>query len=155
MAFDPATYEPSADFNTAYEAANKRLMANFAQQRGQQNQAIASRGVATSGVASIPGEQLDRAQSEAQAGLIGGLAQSQAQNTIEDRRLKERMDFERSVAENQINAQNTIARRQMQGQLIGGGIGAIGSYFMGAGGAAAPAIAPTIAKNIPYHLQRQ
>lgn len=131
-------FEAGGEFAPAYEAAQRRLRANFARQKGELAQGLASRGVRTSGVGSIPGETLERGQSEAETGLIGDFAMRQAGEGITDRRLGEEFERRKGLmrfgADIESDLHRTMARRMLQGQLMSGGINAILSLLKIPGG---------------------
>jgi hypothetical protein len=128
-------FQGSGEFAPAFEAAMRRLQGGYARQKGDLAQAVASRGVRTSGVSFIPQETVERGQSEAQAGLIGDFALRQANEGIEDRRLSEGRAFQERMMERGYNLQDALQRRlankQLEGQLIAGGISGAGSLLMG------------------------
>lgn len=128
-------YAPDADYNEAYEAANRRLQASGARRRGLLTQEIASKGVSTSGVSAIPIEEYERGQQEAEAGLVGEFALSQADNAVQDRRLAQSREHDMNMMTTGYGLQDAISRRlgrqQLQGQVIGGVIGGAGSVIAG------------------------
>lgn len=113
-------YAPSRDFEPALQAAIARMRSGQARQRGAL--AEATRNVRTSGVRFIPQETLERGFADAEAGLYGDFALNQAQETIADRRRQEDFQFAREALQRQADSQKTLARRMLQGQLIGSGI---------------------------------
>jgi len=129
-------FKAAGEFEPAFQAAIRRLGLGAAARRGQLAQGLATRGVRTSGVSAIPEEALGRGEAEAEAGLVGDFALRQALENIEDRRRTQEMAFQREMLPRQFELQESLQRRlgrqQLIGQLIGGGIGAIGSIGGGA-----------------------
>lgn len=117
-------YKPSGDFAPAFQAAVARARAGQARQRG--SLAEATRNVRTSGVRFIPRETLERGFSEADAGLVGDFSLRDAEEKITDRRRQEDFQFQREMGERESDLSRTIARRQLQGDLWGAGIGLAG-----------------------------
>lgn len=117
-------YKPSGDFEPSLQAAISRMRSGQARQRGQL--AEATRRVRTSGVRFLPAETLERGFADAEAGLYGDFAQHDAQERVNDRRRQEDFQFEREMMERGGDLQKTIARRKLQGQLWGTGIGLVG-----------------------------
>lgn len=130
-------YNPTADYDTAFQQAISRMRAGQARQRGALAQATS--GVRTSGVRFIPQETLERGFSEAEQGLVGDFAENQANTGIQDRRRREDEAFQLRVMREGGDLQQAIERRRAQNQLraglIGGGSSAIASYYTGRGGA--------------------
>jgi hypothetical protein len=126
-------YNPTPDFNTAWEAVNRRIKTNYAGQRAGQQGDLAARGVATSGVSQIPLESTNRAEGNDISDAAGQFALSQAETGIEDRRRRE--DFARqkqlmSMGYGFEDAMNRrLAQNQLTGGLIAGGLGAAGGYL--------------------------
>jgi hypothetical protein len=127
-------YEPTNDYNVAYEAAGRRLDQNYAKRRAQLNQEIASRGVNTSGVALIPGAELGEQEQNDRADLAGRFALEQAHTGIEDRQAAENFDRNKELARLGYDAQAALSRRlakgQLQSGLIAGGAAGLSSYFL-------------------------
>ncbi len=128
-------YEPSNDYASAYDALTKRIQQNFAQQRGDLNQELATRGVNTSGVAAIPSAALRTGEAGEMADVAGQFALEQAHTGIEDRRSAEQFEREKQLANLGWDRQDSIARRAasagLQSALISGGLGAAGSVAGG------------------------
>ncbi len=124
-------FQAQGEFSVPYEAALRRLRGDFARRHEQLAQATS--GMRGSGVALLPRETLERGQSEAEAGLIGDFAFRQADEAIMDRRRGEDFAHGEKMARMGYDLQDAIARRlagqQLKGQLIGGGLGAIGGYL--------------------------
>lgn len=117
-------YKPSGDFEPSLQAAIARMRAGQARQRG--SLAEATRNVRTSGVRFLPAETLERGFADAEAGLYSDFAQHDAQERINDRRRQEDFRFDREMGERSSDALKTAARRKLQGQLWGTGIGLVG-----------------------------
>lgn len=139
---DAYGYQSSPDYAPAYGALQRRITASFSGQRANLNNELASRGVGTSGVSAIPSSALDSAQAGQEAGAAGHFAEAQANTAIEDRRRAEEFDRQKQLMQYGSDIQNAMQRRlaqsQLQGQLIGGGIGAVGSYLSRPGSSAPP-----------------
>lgn len=120
-------FTAGGEFAPAFEAAQAAQRAGQTRQRSSLARAIAARGVRTSGVGTIPQASLAADFASQDAGLVGDFALNQAREGITDRRSAE--DFQRrlQLLDRQGDLQRTLARRQMQGQILGGGLGAIGS----------------------------
>lgn len=141
-------FEAGGEFAPAFEAAQRRLQASGARQRS--TLARATSRVRTSGARFIPAETLERGQAEAQAGLIGRFAERQAEEGILDRRLREAFERRRQLLREGGLAAESLARRlsggRLRGQIIAGGLGAIGTIFGGpVGGVAGAKIGEEIA----------
>ena len=82
-------------------------------------------------------EPIERIGAEQEAGLIKDYSLQNALSNIQDRRLEADRAFQRSLAregwDRQNDLQRTLARKNLQGQLIGGaisgGLGAVGGFF--------------------------
>jgi hypothetical protein len=138
-------YDPTQDYAASYDALQRRLRSNFASQRGQQQQDIATRGVSTSGVSQIPLEATAREQGLAESDLAGQFALEQARTGIEDRRSAEAFERQRQLGAEGFGREDALRRRlgqqQLYGGLIAGGLGLAGGLAAGpAGAAATPAI---------------
>ena len=126
-------YKALGEYEPAFRAAQRKLQGGFARQRQQLAGQTAN--VRTSGVRYIPQETLERGQSEAEAGLIGDFAQAQAdraanrQDVERQFELQSALDIRRQEAQDAINRK--LAKQQMIGQIIGGGLGATGSILSG------------------------
>lgn len=131
-------YNPSTDYASAYDALSKRIQQNFAAQRGNLNQELATRGVQTSGVASIPSAALGIGEAGAMNDVAGQFALEQAHTGIQDRQAAEAFAREKELAQLGYDRNDAISRRQansgLQGALISGGLGAIGGSLGGPGG---------------------
>lgn len=134
-------YEPTQDYATAYDAALRRLRGGYAQRKGDLAQNLATRGVSTSGVSSIPEAALAAGEEEAETGLAGQFALEQARTGIEDRREAEAFGRQKELFGMDEALKRRLAQGQLQAGLIGGGLGAIGAvgggYFGGLAGRAA------------------
>ncbi len=124
-------YDPSADYAASYDALSRRIASNFAGQRANLNQELATRGVSTSGVAAIPSAALRTGENEAKDQVAGQYALEQAHTGIEDRRRAEDFSRQLQLAQYGYGQQDAIARRAansgLQAALISGGLGAVGS----------------------------
>ncbi len=133
-------YNPSTDYAAAYDALSKRIQSNFAAQRGNLNQELATRGVQTSGVSTIPSAALRVGEAGAKNDVAGQFALEQAHTSIEDRRRAEDFNNQMKMAQYGYGQQDAIQRRMansgLEAALISGGLGAVGSV---AGGYARPA----------------
>lgn len=120
-------FNAGGDFAPAYQAAQAALQQRFLKAKGDLAQSLAARGVRTSGVATIPEAELASSETAANAGLISQFGEKQAETGIEDRRIAEERAFQREMQDRQGSLYQTLARRQLQGQLIAGGLGAAGN----------------------------
>lgn len=124
-----APYDPSQDYAASYDALSKRIASNFAQQRSGLNQELASRGVQTSGVASIPSAQLRVGEANSQNDAASQYALEQARTGVA--RQDAAMNFERQkqLAQLGYDQQNALSRRMAQSGLesaaISGGVGGL------------------------------
>lgn len=139
-------YDPSTDYAASYDALSKRIANNFAGQRSGLNQELATRGVQTSGVSSIPSAALRTGEADAQNQVAGQYALEQAHTGIEDRRRQEDFAQQMKMAQFGYDQQSAIARRQanagLTSALISGGLGVAGSMVGGpAGGMVASKVA--------------
>lgn len=128
------SYNPTGEYTPAYEAIKRRLQGDFARQRSQLAQSVATRGVRTSGVSFIPEETLGRGQAEAEAGVLGDFALRNVQDKVEDRRLAEDRAHELNMLERGSALQDAIQRRlnrnQLGAQLGAGALSGIGAYLL-------------------------
>ena len=126
-----AQYDPNSDYASAYGVMQDRIKRNFAGQRQGLAQELATRGVQSSGVSAIPLGQLGAAEEGQKSDLAGQFALQQANTGIEDRRSAENFSRQMQLGEQGFNMQDALNRRlanqQMQGQIIGGLLGAAGS----------------------------
>ncbi len=78
-------YDPTNDYASAYGALGRRIQANFAGQRANLNQELATRGVNTSGVSAIPSARLGAAEAGARDEAAAHFAELQAGTKVQDR----------------------------------------------------------------------
>lgn len=134
-------YTPNQEYSDAYDAVTRRLRSNYAKQRGNLQQDLATRGVSTSGVSSIPLAQLGNEEELAIADTDARFALDQVDNVIQDRRAAEQHVRNRELAQLGYDAQDAIQRRlagnSLKAAVIGGTIGLAGNLFRGGGGTAA------------------
>jgi hypothetical protein len=131
-------YNPSTDYAASYDALSRRIASNFAQQRAGLNQELATRGVQTSGVASIPSAALRTGEAGAMNDIAGQFALEQAHTGIQDRQAAEAFARQKELAQIGYDNTNAINRRManagLQTALISGGLGAVGGSLGGPGG---------------------
>lgn len=134
-------FDPTQDYATAYNALKARLGQSYAGQRANLNQELATRGVQTSGVSSIPSSRLGAAQAGEEAGLAGQFALEQARTKISDRQAAEQFARDRELAQLGYERQDALQRRAakagLESMLISGGLAAGGAVIGGPAGAAA------------------
>jgi hypothetical protein len=130
-----ADYNPSQDYAASYDALSRRISSNFASQRAGLNQELATRGVQTSGVSSIPSAALRVGENNAKDDIAGQYALEQAHTGIEDRRRAEDFANQMKFAQFGYDQTSAIARRAanagLESALISGGLGAAGGIFAG------------------------
>lgn len=137
-----APYEPSKDYAASYNALSRRIASNFASQRAGLNQELATRGVNTSGVASIPSAALRTGEANALGDVAGQYALEQAHTGIEDRQRLDAFNQQKILAQMGADRQDAMGRRManagLTSALISGGLGAAGAALGGPiGGVAA------------------
>jgi hypothetical protein len=131
-----ATQEFNGPYQSIYDAAMARLRANTAGQRGMALRSANANGVVSSGVSQIPQQGID-AEALRQEGDIGAnVAQAQETERLQDKGVaqkKELLDFEAGLSaqaqDRLYGLQKKLAAAGQTGQLIGGGMSALGSYF--------------------------
>lgn len=148
-------FDPTQDYAASYNALKARIANSYAGKRANLNQELATRGVQTSGVSSIPSARLGAAEAGEEASAASDFALEQARTTVADRQAA--LQFARTKELNQIgyDRQDALQRRMSQGglqsALISGGIGALGSL---AGGPVGGIVASKLAsKAIPQPVQ--
>lgn len=112
-------YTPNQDYDTAWGAVQRRIASQFAQRRGGTQADLAARGVQTSGVSSIPLENINREESLATSDQAGKFALDQANNQIQDRRLEADRALQMQMAREGWDRQDSLARRQSRDALTG------------------------------------
>lgn len=132
-----ADYNPSTDYAASYDALSRRIAQNFAGQRKGLNQELATRGVQTSGVSSIPSANLRVGEAGAMNDIAGQFALEQAHTGIEDRQAAQAFERQKELTRMGYDYNNAISRRAassgLTSSLISGGLGALGSS-LGPGG---------------------
>lgn len=133
-------YNPTTDYADAYDALTRRIKGNFAGQRAGLHQDLATRGVATSGVSSIPLARLGGEEAGELDDVAAQFALEQASTGIEDRRSAEAFSRAKELSQFNFDMESALARRlgknQLTGQVIGGGLAAGGALLAGRGSAA-------------------
>lgn len=119
-------YNPSGDYAAAYDWALKSLLQNKAYMDEATAQDVASRGVRTSGVASIPEEQNGRAYEQAVADMTSKLALAQAQTGIDQDARNQQYQHDLQLAQLGYDFQNTLQRKKDQSAMLAGGLGLVG-----------------------------
>lgn len=128
-------YDPTADYSAAYGALGRRIQSNFAGQRANLNQELATRGVNTSGVSAIPSARLGAAEAGERDAVAARFAELQAGTKVQDRQRLDEFNNQKTLFQMGADRQDAMARRQAQGglesALISGGSGAVGTVFGG------------------------
>lgn len=132
-------YNPDSDYAAAYDSLSKRIASNFAGQRAGLNQELATRGVQTSGVSSIPSAALRTGEAGAMDDAASQFALEQARTKVSDRQAAEEFARNKELAQIGWDQQSAIARRQasagLTSALISGGLGVAGAFAGGPAGA--------------------
>ncbi len=144
-------FDPTNDYAASYNALKARIGQSFAGKRANLNQELATRGVQTSGVSSIPSAQLGAAQAGEEASAAGDFALEQARTTVADRQAALNFARQKELGQLEFDRTSSLQRRMassgLQSALISGGIGALGSL---AGGPVGGVVATKLAqKAIP------
>lgn len=128
-------YNPDADYSAAYDALSRRIANNFAGQRANLNQELATRGVQTSGVSSIPAARLGAAEAGEMDDAASQFALEQARTKVSDRQAADQFGRDLQLTQLGWGQQDAISRRAansgLQAALISGGLGAVGSMYSG------------------------
>lgn len=130
---DSYGYNPDQDYNSAYNALRARIAQGYAGQRANLNQELATRGVQTSGVSSIPSGRLGAAQAGDEAGAASQFALEQARTAVSDRQRAEEFERNKYLYGLAGSQQDALSRRMadagLQTALVSGGLGVVGSLF--------------------------
>ena len=124
--------EDFGEFRRPLQASLRALRGRRAEER--QNLARATSRVRTSGVRFIPQRTLEAGAAAREEGVVSRFGLQSALERIRDRRLNEQRRFERQQAERGFGRlsglSRTLARRQLQSQLIGGAGSALGGFLL-------------------------
>ncbi len=128
-------YTADADYGSAYNALKARIAASYAGSRDKLNQDVASRGVQTSGVATIPAASMLAGEAGAEAGGAEDFALEQARTGVREKEAATQFGRDMALGNNYFNNVSALQRRlgqnQLAGQIGAGSLSAIGSYFAG------------------------
>lgn len=116
-------------FRTMYSAAQKRLEDEAARSRALSLRSAASKGLTTSGVSELPLGEIERGKELGLASTYAGLAGTQQGQEFQKQQAELEFKRQLQLMDLQNAAQRKLAKSQMTGQIIGGGIGAIGSIL--------------------------
>ena len=129
MAFSPAYQE-------IYNAALARQRAIEARQRGLATRSASRAGVSSSGVALIPQQDITREATRAEQQIGAQVAGQQEGERLQDKEFaqrKELMSFGATLQEaadaRRLAIEKANRKAGITGQIIGAGVGALGSYL--------------------------
>lgn len=129
--------EFTGPYQSIYEAAKSRLKAAEGRQRGAALRRSASLGLKTSGVSSLPQQEITRDVMQQEADIGARVGQAQEAERLQDKAFgqeKEMLALRADIAAAADARARRLARQQGQselaGQIGGAGLGALGAYFM-------------------------
>lgn len=129
--------EFTGPYQSIYEAAKSRLKAEEARQRGAALRRSARTVGKTSGVSSLPQQEITRDVMQQEADIGARVGQAQEAERLQDKAFsqeKEMLALRADIAAAADARARRLAKQQgiaeLGGQVAGAGLGALGAYFM-------------------------